>query len=258
MAIRITIIGSGNVAFHLGKAIKQAGHTIQGVHSRNKRTGKELAKLLNAEFVADISDLTDSDICIVAVSDYEVFKVAQRLSHLNCIVAHTSGSIGLGEGILDRKRFGYFYPLQTFRKEMEVDMKSTPLFVHARLKKDTETLKRLGDKVSDVCVIMDENKKAKLHLSAVIVNNFVNHLFALTKDYLDRNELDYKYLEPIINTTVKRAMAEDPAKIQTGPAIRDDETTINKHLEQLDEFARLKEVYAALTKNIQKLHLKDD
>jgi len=188
---------------------------------------------------------------LVCVPDDAIVDVFNSLENTDSLIAHTSGITGLN---LPSTRVGYFYPLQTFRKKMETDLANTPIFIDANTSNDQNSLRELAEKISDRVLIVDHHEKEKLHLSAVFINNYVNHLFGLTEEFLRAEQLDFTLLEPIIRTTIDRALSERAIDIQTGPALRRDQTTISKHLALLGEYRELKNMYKYFVQSIQSVH----
>jgi len=90
-----------------------------------------------------------------------------------------------------------------------------------------------------------------LHVAAVMVSNFTNHLYALAEDYCRKEGLDFKQLLPLIEETAIRLKDTSAKQAQTGPALRHDSETIHKHLELLKDHPQLKNIYVLLTESIQ-------
>ena len=151
--------------------------------------------------------------------------------------------------------FGVFYPLQTFSKNKPVNFKEIPICLEANSKKNLNLLKEIASLVSEKIFEVNSEQRRALHVSAVFVNNFSNHLFALADDYCRENDLPFEILRPLIKETVSKIETLDPYSAQTGPALRNDQKTIAAHLELLDEDR--KKIYNILTESIQKLHGKE-
>ncbi|MBX2845513.1 MAG: DUF2520 domain-containing protein [Saprospiraceae bacterium] len=253
--VNVVLIGAGNVATQLGIALRSAGLNIRQVYSRTTEKAEALAEQLSCEAINDLQDIhQDAALYILAVSDGAIESVLNQLPNLNGVIAHTSGVTS--HTVVAEHGFtgGYFYPLQTFVADEAMDMTTCPIFVKANEAAAEQLLLKVAQKISNnVKVISDEQKK-HLHLSAVIVNNFVNHLYALTTDMLRNEHLDFTDLEPIIESTIQRALANEPKSIQTGPARRNDTTTIEEHLAMLKHQPLLRKVYKCLSKSIIKYY----
>jgi predicted short-subunit dehydrogenase-like oxidoreductase (DUF2520 family) len=108
----------------------------------------------------------------------------------------------------------------------------------------------LAFSISNRVVELDSEKRLYLHLAAVIANNFTNHLLAQSEKILKLQQLPFDLLKPLVEETVKKAFEGSPFKNQTGPAVRNDQTTIQKHLEMLSEDEKLRELYQIITAHI--------
>jgi predicted short-subunit dehydrogenase-like oxidoreductase (DUF2520 family) len=226
----IAIAGTGNVAFHLGKAFKEAGLKITGIYGRNSKKSFELAELLESNVISKPEDLC-ADLVLICVKDDAIEEVS-NLIHSEIFVAHTSGSIGIN-ALGKHKNAGVIYPLQTMSQSLEVDLTKAPFLIEAS---DTETLKRLAELsacVSEDIHVVNSEDRETLHMAAVMVNNFTNHLVATAKTILDEQGLDWKLLLPLLQETSQKLKYLDPENAQTGPAIRGDQKTIEKHLSKL-------------------------
>ena len=251
--ISVTIIGSGNVGTHLFKAFKNINE-IQ----ITQWFSRKIDKLKNYSKFTDITDdlekLKLSDIYILAVSDDSINKVSKALPFSNKLVVHTSGSIGINR--INKKNLrGVFYPLQTFSNEKELDFTKVPICLEAERKESLRLLKDLTSYLNTDFHIIDSLQRETLHLSAVLVNNFTNHLFTIAKNILEENNLDFDILKPLISETVNKIYNLDPEHAQTGPAIRKDNATISKHLKKLDNMQE-KELYKLMTSLIINYHEK--
>lgn len=247
----ISIIGSGNVAFHLGKAF--AGHVrVNSVYSRNKSTGIELSEELHAYHAEEISDLIASDLFLICVNDDEIESVLHQISEQQ-EVAYTSGAVGLKE-LPSRQNIGVIYPLQTFSKSRDVDLFQVPFFIEANNEFFAQSLFDLAWFVSRKVVFANSTDRKNLHLAGVMVNNFVNHLDFLAERFLKNNSMEFTYLKPLILETAMKLQTVSPMEAQTGPALRGDQNTIERHLSMLD--TETKVIYQMLTDSIQKHHSK--
>lgn len=251
----VSFVGAGNVANHLAKAFFEKGIKICQILNRSLDSANELAEKVDADALTDFNNLKEVDCVIVATPDDTIPGIFRKLSHFNSILAHTSGINGIEFENIELKRSAYIYPLQSFKHEYKLNLSAVPFFVAAQNDKDKQYLIELVEIISSNVHQVPLDVKQKLHLSAVMLNNFVNHLFGLTYHFLKKDNIDFEYLKPIIETTIHRAIKSDPLRIQTGPAIRNDESTINKHLQLLRDFPELQSLYRELSQSIQNIHL---
>jgi predicted short-subunit dehydrogenase-like oxidoreductase (DUF2520 family) len=246
----ISIIGSGNTATVIANLLYENNQTIREIIGRNTSAVRQLAFNVNATPCFNISHFNKvSDLYIIAVKDDAIAEVAAQLNTGNKIVAHCCGGVGINVLSAASSNYGVFYPLQSLRKEL-IYIPSIPFLIDGNNAFTREALFHLANSVSKNVVYANDEKRLKFHLSAIIVSNFSNHLFALAKDYCDKNSLDFTLLLPLIEETANRLSMYAPAEVQTGPAIRRDESTIKKHLSLLDDYPQLKDVYAMLTNSI--------
>lgn len=231
----VSILGSGNVATILGLRFKQAGYQVLEVYSRTLENAKALANLVQAKsYTSDLSSLNEESVLyVIAVSDDAISWVVESMPKLSGVVVHTSG-VQNADMLKEKfENWGIFYPLQTFTKEKEVDFTNLPFLLTTE---KTGVLDFLQQVVSDLGALSYEVKdtdKAHIHVAAVMVNNFTNHLFSLAEDYLQSQEVAPEVLRALIQETFDKYQSIGSQKAQTGPAIRRDELTINKHLDLL-------------------------
>ncbi|MFT7344841.1 MAG: putative short-subunit dehydrogenase-like oxidoreductase (DUF2520 family) [Lentimonas sp.] len=248
----ISIIGSGNIAHHFAIALSQKVK-INGVFGRNEVETHKLAEKVKANGTTDLSRLKPADLILICVNDDEINGVINQLDSEQ-VVAYTAGAVELKS--IDRKNnVGIFYPLQTFSKEREIDLWEVPFLIEATDNFLAHDLFDLAWKLSRKVEFANSTQRKHLHLAAVFVNNFSNHLASLAQNHLDKNELSFDLLKPLILETAKKLQSQKPQDAQTGPAIRNDKKTIASHLSLLDEETKM--FYQILTDSIQKQANKD-
>jgi len=246
--IKISIIGSGNVAQHLIEAFaKSNAIEIIQVFSR---TQKHISPLLDSSKITnDWNALADADLYIIAVSDDAIASVSSHLPFENRLVVHTSGSAPLT--ILDDKnKKGVFYPLQTFTKGKNIDFKTIPFCLETQFENDYEILEKVAQSISDSIYKIDSHQRKALHVAAVFVNNFTNYLYQLGNDICQENHVPFEILKPLILETAEKLLTLTPKEAQTGPAKRNDISTIEAHESFLSN-ENQSTIYKILTQSIQ-------
>ena len=250
--MEIVIIGSGNVAAVLGRKFKTAGHQILQIVSRNAPAASKLAYEWDTESTNYISIINrNADFYLIAVSDDAIDDVITDLKLPGKIVVHTAASVSkeILKNVTDH--YGVFYPLQSLNKEIS-NIPEAPVFFDGSDDFTKKKLEALALSISPGHTAhADDNARLKLHVAAVIVNNFTNHLYALTEDYCKKEGINFKELLPLIEETVSRIKNISPSVAQTGPALRQDDETIQKHLSLLNAHPQLKKVYAFLSESIK-------
>ena len=249
----IVIIGSGNVASVLGRKFKAAGHKIVQVVSRNASVASKLAYEWDTESTNYISLVNKkADVYLIAVSDDAIPAIISELKlPAKKIVAHTAAAVSKDvlKGVSDH--YGVFYPLQSLRKEMKI-LPDVPVFFDGNDEVAKKTLEKLAHSIADEKVTeAGDDARMKLHVAAVFVSNFTNHLYTLAEDYCKKEGLDFKQLLPLIEETALRIKKISPKQAQTGPAVRQDKDTLEKHIELLKDHPKLKSIYLLLTESIQ-------
>lgn len=253
---KIYLLGSGNVATQLGYALSDAGFTIAGIFSRNPDTGQTLAKEFNTEFTDDASLIsTDADIYILAVKDDAIAQLNKILKLPGKIVVHTSGTVEALALSNISENYGIFYPLQTFRKTHKTEWKNLPVCIEGVNENVANALNQITLSINANPYFIDSDKRRQLHLAAVWVNNFTNYLLSVADAICKENEIPFSILEPLAKETVRKAFAEGPFNSQSGPALRGDAGTLEKHLKMLgDEEEDNRLLYVLLSKAIRKSH----
>ncbi len=252
--LKVAIIGTGNLAQHLFDAFS-ACPTIDIVQvvGRNTKALGDFKK--SAATSTDFKNIADAAIFIIAVSDTAIPAVSKHLTHTNGLVVHTSGSVSM-DALSGHHRCGVFYPLQTFTKNRKVAMNSVPFCLEAHDEADLDLLKKLAGTLSEKVYEVSSEQRKVLHLAAVFVNNFTNHLYHIAKVICDEKGLPFEILLPLIRETLDKTEQLMPYDAQTGPARRGDSETIEKHLKQLKN-SRYKKVYEVMSESIGKLYGED-
>ena len=255
--MNIIIIGAGNLASHLGRAFKEAGHSIKAIYNHRKTTSAlEFAHELNARFSTDFNTIDTADFYFIAVKDDAIEETVKRINVNSGVVLHTSGTISID--VLNKfKRFGVFYPVQSFSKNIKLSFKSVPVCLEASDQDVQKTLKEFARSLTNEVHFVSSEKRLKLHLAAVFVNNFTNYLFSISSEILKKEEIPFNILKPLAEETLRKVFDNSASirDLQTGPAKRKDEKTIQSHLEILKDFpGEYAELYRVFTENIRKMH----
>lgn len=249
--MRITIIGSGNIATQLGLALLKAGHEIVSVYSKNYSHATVLAKTLHAQALKNSIEIsTNTDLILIAVNDDAIEDVAAALRKTNAIVTHTSGSVSIDVLIKYFKNCGVLYPLQSINKNRKIVFKNVPVCVEGSNKIAGQKLLELASSVSKNIFQLNSKQRLAVHVAAVFANNFSNHVMHLAEEILKENNLPFNLLRPLIATTAKKVQDDLPSQIQTGPAKRNDIQTIEKHLAFLKGDEVKRKIYKMMSESI--------
>nr|WP_315175854.1 Rossmann-like and DUF2520 domain-containing protein [uncultured Flavobacterium sp.] len=246
--IKVTLIGSGNVAQHLISTFLIATDIeIVQVYSRNPTT--IIPELDSKKIVSNFTDLKEADVYIIAVSDDAIASVSAQLPFENRLVVHTSGAAPL-DSLNDKNRKGVFYPLQTFTKGKQVNFKKIPMCIEALEPQDYTILEKVATAISDNVHAINSHQRKALHVAAVFVNNFTNYLYQLGNEICIENHVPFDILKPLILETAEKLLTLSPKEAQTGPAKRNDVTTIEAHESFLSN-ENQSTIYKILTQSIQ-------
>lgn len=252
--MRITLIGSGNVATHMAAAFKNAGHSIVQVYSPNMQNAALLAYHVKADAIDDLQNINpDTDLFVIAVNDDVIGRVAEKLATFKKLMVHTSGAVDLYTLLAFSDNVGVFYPLQTFSKVKEVDFSNVPVCIEGNDANITNLLQQLAQTISNKVYLIDSAKRKTLHLAAVFACNFSNYLYNIAQQLLAKQDIDFELLRPLILETAEKVQHNLPANVQTGPAIRNDKHTMDAHIELLQSAPELQQLYILLSQGIIKL-----
>jgi predicted short-subunit dehydrogenase-like oxidoreductase (DUF2520 family) len=250
--IKVIIIGSGNVAQHLIAAFQNSqnlGTEIELVQVFSRQIAS-VSHLLDLDHITnDLDTLAEADLYIIAVSDDAIAEISSKLPFKNRLVVHTSGSVSLN-ALDDNNRKGVFYPLQTFTKNKAVDFKIIPICLESENATDYQLLDKVAKSISGKVFAINSEQRKALHVAAVFVNNFVNHLYQIGNEICQEHQVPFEILNPLISETAQKIMVLSPEEAQTGPAKRNDTKTIEAHEAFLSNEDHLK-IYKTLTQSIQ-------
>ena len=242
----IVFIGAGNLATNLAKALYHKGFRIVQVYSRTMESARTLAEKVEAEYTTDLQEISkDAKLYIVSLKDAALVDLLPQITEgkQNSLLVHTAGSIPMSiwEGYAER--YGVFYPMQTFSKQREVNFQEVPFFVEAKRPEDVEFLKAVAATLSEKVYEASSEQRKSLHLAAVFICNFTNHMYALAADLLEKYNLPFDVMLPLIDETARKVHELAPRDAQTGPAVRYDENVMNNHLAMLVDSPALQEIY---------------
>jgi predicted short-subunit dehydrogenase-like oxidoreductase (DUF2520 family) len=249
----IVIIGSGNLATHLGRVLIKRGYNLVQVFSKTMANAKALGTELNVPFSNSVAKLNKAaDIYFLCVKDDVIHQFLNKIDLTNRLIVHTSGSTPLNILRPYSKNIGVFYPLQTFKKEHKAKFKKVPLLIEANTVSNKNKLLSIARDLSKNVYELNSNQRQLLHLAAVFACNFTNHLYSIAENICSQNQIDFNLLKPLIKLTAKRIESESPAVLQTGPAFRKDYKTIEFQELLLKDDPVLLEIYKSFTKDIIK------
>jgi len=255
--LKIGLIGSGNLAWHLAKMFNPLGY-LEAIFVRSAEKKSDFGFLPQQVFVHDLADLIwRCDMLFFAVPDNQIPVIINSFHWQNKYLIHSAGSVALNIFKESTDNYGVFYPLQTFSKNRHFDYAQIPIFVEANSPQNEHVLINLASKISSKNMILDSERRKEMHLAAVFVNNFANHMWSIGQELCIQNNIPFDYLQPLLQETYLKAMENSAISSQTGPAVRHDAQTMKMHLEMLKNKSLLKKIYSFVSESIiqtQKTH----
>ncbi|WP_177765035.1 Rossmann-like and DUF2520 domain-containing protein [Flavobacterium sp. I3-2] len=249
----VIVLGSGNVASHVIQFINENNElNLVQIYARNSN---KIDNSINKNLVTDdYLKIKEADIYIIAVSDNSIAEVSKNLPFKNRFVVHTSGSADLDQ-IDSKNRRGVFYPLQTFSKNKTVDFSQIPFCLETEFENDFPILEYFTQKFSSKVYRISSEQRKYIHVTAVFVSNFTNHMFTIGNEICKENDIPFEIFKPLIQETFNKINELEPVLAQTGPAVRNDSNTLKKHLELITN-EKIKSLYLNISESIQNYNVK--
>jgi predicted short-subunit dehydrogenase-like oxidoreductase (DUF2520 family) len=252
---RIAIIGTGNVASNLAIAMYKCNLRISYIIGRNIESASKIAKKVHSNYSDNYTKaVADSDIVFFCVKDDALTDILKKTTWENKLLIHTSGSQDIDVFKRFTTNFGVFYPVQTFSKKRIVAFKQIPICVEANNKKNLKKIRTIADALSSKVYNINSLQRLKLHIAAVFACNFTNHMLHISSEILKKETIPFDILLPLIQETIRKAMIISPETAQTGPAVRNDATIIEKHVIALKEHESFQKLYSFVTESIQSIN----
>lgn len=254
--MKIVLIGAGNLATHLGKALHAAGHDMVQVFSRTMQSAETLASLLDAEPLTDMAQVRDdADVYIFSVKDSALEQlISQLCGGEKKVFLHTAGSMPMSVFRGKALHYGVLYPMQTFSKQREVDFSIIPCFIEANDEFALKQIEGLAGQISHRVYQLSSEDRKYLHLSAVFACNFANHCYAASQKLLQLHGIPFDVMLPLIDETAAKVHGMTPKEAQTGPAVRYDENVIGKQIQLLENQPYFQKIYDCMSKSIHELN----
>ncbi len=251
--LHISFVGAGNIAWHLATALYKQGYTIDTIYNRSIENAASLSKTTEAK-AASLDNLpsTSADMLILAIADKAIDTVVKHLPPSNMLLVHTAGSVSMQALSAARhQRIGVLYPLQSFSKSKDLDLKKVPFFIEAAHQKDFVLLQEIAHDLSDKVMAANSIERQQLHIAAVFACNFTNAMYGIAAQLMETNNMDFSLLMPLIKETYQKIQNLHPLAAQTGPASRGDTLTIEKHLSHLNQNPEQQAIYKLLSQYIE-------
>ncbi len=247
-SLKINIIGTGNLAWNIAEQLRHSSHKVVAVYGRNKTKAQEVAQLNHSTVVSSITDLpADVDLTLVCLTDRIIPEIAPQLKFLKGIIAHTAGSLPLSVLEPAGNRIAVFYPLQTFTYAVKADWTGVWICLESQQTSDLAILRNIASGLSDVNVVLNSEQRQKLHLAAIFTANFTTYLQCIAENILLDSDMTYNAMIPLLKGVCTKISEIGPGNSITGPAVRGDIATINRHLALLSNFPQYQLLYKSMT-----------
>ncbi len=239
----ICLIGTGKLSRHLAKKLSIFKDKPLFIWGRNSEQAASIASEFGLVHLNNIQEIPENSGVLLCVSDHAIEQLANELKDKSPFLIHFSGTQSISRLTPFTPNAAIIWPNQSFSNAVHIDWKNVPLILEVSNETSKVWLMEIVNALGGSAVFLDEESRKKLHLAAVVANNFINHLFVLTETWCIQNKLDFKLLLPLINQSTQNLQNQSPSQLQTGPASRNDWTTIHSHIEMLSHFPELKQVY---------------
>jgi predicted short-subunit dehydrogenase-like oxidoreductase (DUF2520 family) len=253
-SIRVVLVGTGNVAWHLGYALVENGIPISQVLGRTLSAVRQMADELNVPQSGRPEDLNrDAEVCLMCISDDAILQVLKIMKPEKCLMIHTAGSISIDVFNGRALNYGVLYPFQTFTRGRPMTYKKIPILIEANSTENLTGIRQLAERISDRVIEADSSQRSYLHLAGIFAGNFSNHMYAIAEKLTLEYNLPFELLKPLIEETTAKATAMSPRQAQTGPAVRSNKGIIEKHISLLQDHPELQLLYRTISDSILKM-----
>jgi len=247
----IVMLGAGNVSTHISRHFFSAGHQISCIYSRTAESAQKLSSELGVPGTSDLGKVPpEADFFIFCLPDHAVAETAEQFRGHKGIWLHTAGALSMEvfQGITNE--FGVLYPLQSLSRDCKIRKGHIPFLLEASSLEVKKKTTDLVYSISEIVEEVDSHTRLRAHLAAVFANNFTNHLVHVAQQILEEASLDPGLLDLLIEETFRKLREMDPSGAQTGPAVRGDQETMNKHRELLKDHPEWEKLYTFISREI--------
>ena len=272
--IKIWFIGPGKVGVSLGRYFTHKGIELSGFYGRNEKTAIEAANITKSKFYDNIHDIIkESNILFITTPDDMISIIDRELSKFdltNKSICHTSGSLK-SNVLCNAKHSGALiysiHPIFAFSnkntnlKELENIFFSIEgddlenLSPIDNLNKGNIPVIKIIETLGNKFFIRSKETSSIYHLANVFVSNLTLSLLDIGTNYLKmlglNEEEALNAIKPLVQGNIESIINKGFVNSLTGPILRGDITTIEKHLSVVEKDD--KDLYKLLSLNLLKL-----
>lgn len=248
-AMKIGIAGTGNLAWHLCRIAEKSGYAVSQIWGRKPDMAKKLADGVQADHIEHASEfMSDLDIIFLVVKDDAIESVSAQCPK-GPLLVHCSGTTSIE--VIQSERRAVCWPIQSFITGKSMSYSQVPVFIEIESDRLEDKLSDLWKKSGMKVFTADSELRKRIHMAAVFAANFSNHMYALSAELLEEDQLSFDLMKPLIFESVERLRTTPPHQAQTGPALRGDKKTMNQHAQYLQGKPELAELYKLISDSIQ-------
>lgn len=247
------------MAASMAMAFEKADIKVSEIYSDDIREALNLATRLYDAVAVNSLNFThsESNLFVICEPDTKIENIADDIIlPPGSILIHTSITqpLSVFNNHLSSVVIGVLAPLYHFKHKETADFREIPILVESEDDAVFDIAKKLSKKVKKV----DQHQRMVYSSTLTYSLDFITHLWALSKEILESEKLDFNFIKPAIIKTMDEALnAEHPAECQSGPAVVNDADTINAHMALLSDDDDLLRVYTVLTESILDWHGED-
>ena len=228
----IALIGASNAGLAFALAARRRGLVVRGIWNRGAVGRERAAALLPGVRISGLDGQVscDASLTIVAVADSAIAEVAKRVAHLPGMLAHLSGA--LPASLLGRDQAAAIHPMLSIANPtLGADALTGAIVTVEGASSPSELasvfVRRLGGRP----VPLAAADKARYHAAAVFASNFVVATMASAAELAGRGLAEG--LMGLARSALDNVAKSGPTDALTGPVLRGDLATVEKHLAAL-------------------------
>jgi predicted short-subunit dehydrogenase-like oxidoreductase (DUF2520 family) len=210
-----------------------------------------LAGKVEAKASSTVSEVPrKADFYLLAVPDGAAEGLAAEFTKCQGIWLHTAGALSkdIFKGLFHQ--YGVMYPLQTLSKAHPLRLGHIPFLVEGSSREVSEKVFTLASSISERVEVVDSATRLIIHLASVFANNFSNHMVHIAHRILKEQNLSATLLDPMLEETYRKIIRVGTREAQTGPAVRDDQITMKRHIELLKNHPEWEKLYTFISREI--------